>query len=77
MTSKYSGSEVVTRLIIWSTHVELLLQTVRRTVTIGQSSTLQRQDMISMLNVVDLGYYARIYASRAIHNGVPQEVLDT
>ena len=33
--------------------------------------------MISMLNIVDLGYYARAHASFAVHNGVPQEVLDT
>ena len=39
LTSKNSGSEVVTRLIIWSTHGELLLQTMRRVVMIAQSST--------------------------------------
>ena len=39
LTSKNSGSEVVTRLIIWSTHGELFLWTMRRTVTIAQSST--------------------------------------
>ena len=33
--------------------------------------------MISMLNVVDLGSYARAYASFAVHNGVPLRGLDT
>ena len=33
--------------------------------------------MISMLNVVDLGSYARAHASYAVHNGVPQETPDT
>ena len=33
--------------------------------------------MISMLNVVDLDCYAQAYASFAVHNGVPQETLDT
>ena len=66
LTSNNSGSEVVTRLLIWSTHGEVFLGTMRRTVTIAQS-----HDMISMLNVVDLGSYARAHASYAVHNGVP------
>ena len=42
VTSKNSGSVVVTRLIIWSTHGELFLQTLRRTVTIAQPETMRQ-----------------------------------
>ena len=76
LTSKNSGSELVTRLIIWSTHGELFLGPCDAR---SRSATPARQkhDMISMLNSVDLGSYARACASYAVHNGVPQEVLDT
>ena len=33
--------------------------------------------MIIMHSVVDLGHFVRACASYAVHNGVPQEILET
>ena len=56
LTSKNSGSELVTRLIIWSTHSELFLRTMRRTVTIAQSSTPQSttSSALTMLSTLEV-----------------------
>ena len=56
LTSKNSGSELVTRLIIWSTHHELFLRTMRRTVTIAQSSTPQSttSSALTMLSTLEV-----------------------